>query len=284
MTMDQLREYVTAPSTNQQLSPNTILLHIKHSNLTTMAFPEFRVHLDDTIAQIKQRVYKSTGTLTDYMELSLFAADGTTLIATIPANASAQLLSLTLRTLRLENNGIIYVKDTDPFSKSRHGGLEDITQVKKFEISDEAYQKRGDNYRKFKEEQMKKDPSWTLQKHMQKQRQGNGVHANDGCEKENMGTENDNKELDISVDSRCEVFPGSRRGCVKYVGQVSELGQGVWIGVAYDEPVGKHDGQVNGVRYFSCKPNHGGFVKPHNCQVGEQFAEEDELQMSDDEL
>ena len=37
--------------------------------------------------------------------------------------------------------------------------------------------------------------------------------------------------------------PGDRRGQVAYVGLVDGLPAGLWIGVHYDEPVGKHDGE-----------------------------------------
>ena len=37
---------------------------------------------------------------------------------------------------------------------------------------------------------------------------------------------------------------------------------GRWVGVVYDEPVGKNDGTVKGVRLFKCKKNHGHLVRP----------------------
>ena len=33
-----------------------------------------------------------------------------------------------------------------------------------------------------------------------------------------------------------------------------------WYGVELDEPVGRHDGTVQGVRYFAANDNHGVFV------------------------
>lgn len=54
--------------------------------------------------------------------------------------------------------------------------------------------------------------------------------------------------LDIKVGERCEVEPGDegglhKRGVVRFVGP-TEFGNklGVWIGIQYDEPVGKNDG------------------------------------------
>lgn len=41
---------------------------------------------------------------------------------------------------------------------------------------------------------------------------------------------------------RCQVEPGEKRGIVKYVGRAESLGPGYWVGIQYDEPLGKHDG------------------------------------------
>nr|GMD88465.1 tubulin-folding cofactor B-like [Ipomoea batatas] len=48
------------------------------------------------------------------------------------------------------------------------------------------------------------------------------------------------------VGDRCQVELGERRGNVKFVGQAKTLAPGFWVGVQYDEPVGKHDG-INAV-------------------------------------
>ena len=46
----------------------------------------------------------------------------------------------------------------------------------------------------------------------------------------------------MKVGDRCQVEPGEKRGVVKYVGRAENLGPGFWVGVQYDEPLGKHDG------------------------------------------
>eukprot|EP00037_Helgoeca_nana_P014295 m.133155 g.133155 ORF g.133155 m.133155 type:complete len:872 (+) comp22485_c0_seq1:51-2666(+) len=49
---------------------------------------------------------------------------------------------------------------------------------------------------------------------------------------------------------------------VKYIGWTRFNNKGIWVGVAFGEPNGKHGGYVNGHRYFNCKPKHGLFVRP----------------------
>lgn len=48
--------------------------------------------------------------------------------------------------------------------------------------------------------------------------------------------------LQIKVGDRCEVELGTKRGVVKFLGQAEPLAPGFWVGVQYDEPLGKHDG------------------------------------------
>eukprot|EP00930_Biecheleria_cincta_P052847 TRINITY_DN38149_c0_g1_i1.p1 TRINITY_DN38149_c0_g1~~TRINITY_DN38149_c0_g1_i1.p1 ORF type:complete len:248 (-),score=48.46 TRINITY_DN38149_c0_g1_i1:48-791(-) len=49
-------------------------------------------------------------------------------------------------------------------------------------------------------------------------------------------------------------------GTVRFVGKIADQ-QGDFAGVELDDPKGKNDGEAKGVRYFTCPPNHGLFVK-----------------------
>lgn len=80
-------------------------------------------------------------------------------------------------------------------------------------------------------------------------------------------------ERHIVVGARCQLLPAesdARRGRVAYVGEVEGIpGLGKWVGVVLDEPTGKNDGSVKGVRYFECADNCGVFVRPERVEVGE---------------
>jgi tubulin-specific chaperone B len=83
----------------------------------------------------------------------------------------------------------------------------------------------------------------------------------------------------IPLGARCEVSPGAKRGAVRFVGAIPSLPPGPWVGVQYDEPVGKNDGTppaaVGGggsgppARLFECAPGFGGFVRPAAVTVGD---------------
>jgi len=53
---------------------------------------------------------------------------------------------------------------------------------------------------------------------------------------------------------------GTKPGVVVFVGP-TQFAAGEWVGVELDAAVGKNDGSVNGVRYFTCEPLHGVFAK-----------------------
>ena len=55
-------------------------------------------------------------------------------------------------------------------------------------------------------------------------------------------------------------------GIIRYVGHV-DFAEGLWLGVALKTAKGKHDGCVQGRRYFTCKPGHGLLVRPSRVSV-----------------
>lgn len=77
----------------------------------------------------------------------------------------------------------------------------------------------------------------------------------------------------LAVGDRCRVETketdggfARRVGTVAFAGP-TVLGDGVWIGVALDQPVaGLHDGFISGVRYFSCPPECGVLVRSSRVQ------------------
>lgn len=54
-----------------------------------------------------------------------------------------------------------------------------------------------------------------------------------------------------------------RNGTIRYIGSISAA-QGQFIGLELSEPNGKNDGSVRGERYFTCKPEHGLFIRPNS--------------------
>ena len=74
-----------------------------------------------------------------------------------------------------------------------------------------------------------------------KQRQKLGRFA----EKPDEGLQETEEDVNIQVGSRCQIEstePGfHKRGTVRFVG-ATKFAPAVWVGVEYDEPIGKNDG------------------------------------------
>lgn len=54
---------------------------------------------------------------------------------------------------------------------------------------------------------------------------------------------------------------GNKAGCVQFLGE-TQFAPGQWAGIVLDEPIGKNDGSVAGVRYFQSEPLRGIFTRP----------------------
>ncbi|ESO84679.1 hypothetical protein LOTGIDRAFT_131841, partial [Lottia gigantea] len=53
---------------------------------------------------------------------------------------------------------------------------------------------------------------------------------------------------------------GTKPGRIAFIGE-TKFAAGDWAGVVLDQPVGKNDGSVNGVKYFQCEPMKGVFSR-----------------------
>ncbi|XP_036392584.1 tubulin-folding cofactor B [Megalops cyprinoides] len=206
-----------------------------------------------TIAEFKSKLELVVGTPASCMDLQLFSTsdkfmqkleDNEALLGSYPVDDDCR----------------IHVIDR---SGAQSGEFSDLSKVEKYEITDEAYEKRTDSVRSF----------------MKKKKVGR-FNEEEAAQQASEQAEREAKEeaaaAAIAVGSRCQVQvtgQPTKIGTVMYVG-TTEFKPGYWVGVKYDEPLGKNDGSVNGKRYFECQPKYGAFVKPLSVTVGD-FPEED---------
>ncbi|XP_028651678.1 tubulin-folding cofactor B [Erpetoichthys calabaricus] len=202
-----------------------------------------------TLAELKCKLELVVGTPASSMELQLFSTTNKFLMNMDNDEAL-------LGSYPVDDDCRIHVIDK---TGAKIGEFEDLSRVEKYELPDDVYDKRTDSVRSFLK---KKKAGRFKEEDMEKEA--------DKEAEEKAATEN------VTVGSRCEVtIPGQPRklGTVMFVGK-AEFKPGYWVGIKYDEPLGKNDGSVNGKRYFECQDKYGAFVKPQNVTVGD-FPEED---------
>lgn len=160
----------------------------------------------------------------------------------------------------------------------------DVSGVEKYEMSKADYEKLDDSVM-----------AW-------KKRQGLGRFDPNTRPLEELAAErrqHDQSEITkrgIQVGLRCRVGGiDERRGFVRYVGEIDGLGGDkekgcVWVGVDFDEPVGRNDGSVEVEvlkdgkkerevrKVFEAKgKNYGAFARPEKVEVGDEFGVLDDL-------
>lgn len=243
----------------QIITQDFVNVHITKSDSENAAPVERRFKKGITIQEFKTKLELVTGGSASTMKLKVYDIKNN-FICDIDKDDSL------LGSYPIDDGMTIHVIDNFAMIKD----FADADSAERFRLSEEEYEKKGDTLRsflqrnklgKYNEEEMQK-----LKEQQQKELEEEAKLAEA-----------------VLVGARCEVrMPGqgARRATVRYNGAL-EGARGLWIGVQYDEPRGKNDGEVNGKRYFTCPPKYGGFVKPMYVTVGDFPVEEFDL---DDEI
>ncbi|KAK0411967.1 hypothetical protein QR680_005952 [Steinernema hermaphroditum] len=175
-----------------------------------------------------------------HMKLELRTADGRFFSSLTNDNAL-------LSELNVENKMIIFVHNTGGAAVSE---FDDVTKVEKYQMDDGAYDSRENSVRAWKKKILAEKASGDNESL-------EGLNVGDSCI--------------VQATKQCD-----RKAKIAFLG-TTQFSEGNWVGVVYDEPLGKNDGSVNGLRYFTCENLHGGFVKPRSVVVVLQEEEMEEI-------
>jgi tubulin-folding cofactor B len=234
-----------------------IRLNSTHSHTKTF-LAEIIFYKSTKLCEVIYTLSKKYGTLPEFMNVKLIKKNG----EERPLNNSHE--DRTISELGIENLDLIHVNDLNPNSALVKNDLDDVSKVKKYEISEIDYDKRNDSVRKFKAK-LQENPAYLSM-----------------IEKNKGNTYEDEAAL-IEVGARCLLGDGFRRGCVMYVGMVKEIGYGFYVGVLLDEPMGENNGSVKGKKYFECDDKFATFVRPNYVKTGD-FPAEDMFDADEDEI
>ncbi|CAD8098468.1 unnamed protein product [Paramecium primaurelia] len=223
---------------------STVKLTLTH-NISTNKMIDIRFDLMQTIGSIKESIEKRYGSDPKFMQLQLKDKQGNFITY---MNDDVKFLG----TYGAKDGYEVHIIDNNP--NSVLNGLEDVNKVQKYTISDEDYDKLPVNMRKFK------------QQVLQQQAAGGNLGQNKPEINDNF---QEAEALQIAIGSRCQILQGERRGTVRYVGQVPQMGLGYFIGIELDEPTGTNNGNIQGFQYFQCPQKFGIFVRPNELIVGD---------------
>ncbi|KAH9471643.1 hypothetical protein MJO28_017625 [Puccinia striiformis f. sp. tritici] len=210
-----------------------------------------------TIAELRAKLQPITGISAGSQRLALSINPGGTTDRSILLDND----ELTLLDYGVQEGATIDVVDTDPHSAALAGQYNDVSQVEKFELPIQEYEKRSDSLLAFK-----------IRNKLGR--------FNDDQNKESEEECNPNQEelqAKYPLGSRCQITPTTissnespLRGTLKFIGPVKfNQKHPYWIGVELDEPRGKNNGSVDGHPYFECPPNRGIFIQPDRVTLGD---------------
>jgi len=272
--MMELRDYVSARDATRYdgLAQGNLRLDVTHSNLV-QRWHDILFSEDMTIIEVKEKLYRHGGTPCSWQELYLRRGGSDTIFLMDERK--------TLGYYGAKSGMEIHIKDLDPHSISKHGGLEDVSQVEKYEMPDEEYDKLKNTVRAQKREAMAKQKAEAAARAEAGEEVGEELGGDSAESSKPLDMTIEEAQAAYPVGSRCEVDPGARRGEVCYVGHIINT-KGIFVGIRLDEPLGQNDGTKDGKEYFECRPKYGCFAKPANVRVGD-YPERDPF-ASDDEF
>lgn len=233
------------------MSASLVKVNVRHAR-TGGFVPEKRYALGTTISAIKANLATHFPCPADKMRLSLVDLDGDMLDGDMQDDKP-------LGYYQCQDGFTIDVVDLQ--ERAAITDFSDVSTVDKVTISEETYSKREESGRVFRERMV-------AAQRARMAAQGVEVPVELHQDSYKAAAEH------IQVNDRCKVSPGDRLGIVKYVGRIAPLKPGFWIGVEFDEPVGKNDGTAGGIRIFPCQALHGGFLRPDQVEVGDFPPEE----------
>ncbi|CAG0892283.1 unnamed protein product [Cyprideis torosa] len=217
---------------------------------STVSTFETRRRFDEgiSVGELKGRLELLTGGNPGTMKLELFDKDNH-FVKELRDN------SVSLGSVGVGDGFRVHVEDSSRLT----GEFEaELKEGEKFDLSHEEYKKKDDTVHAY----LSKNKLGKYSEEFQQKRQ----------EEER---EESRKAEGLRVGDRCRVTVVGqpvKLGTVMFVGEVG-FKPGAWVGIKYDEPLGKNDGCVGGRRYFECPPKYGGFVRPSCVDVGD-FPEE----------
>lgn len=134
------------------------------------------------------------------------------------------------------------MNNIDPSARVTEGQYTDVSQVPKFEISEEEYSSRqgelvATSFIVYDVVDLINID--TVLAYKKAHHIGRFAPSVTNHKEEELIPE------DITLNARCEVDTGDsglkKRGAIRFVGK-TKFAKGIWVGIEYDEPLGKNDG------------------------------------------
>lgn len=252
----------------------------KDPNSAPLVRSERRITPSWTISELKTKLEPITGIPASSQSIKTLALDGTTYVTLEPDTAQVGNPSWPLR----KGNELIVVDLRPPGFRVDYN---DVSAVEKYVMPESQYEKLDDSVLAWKKRQQlgRFDPNAKPLEVLVAERREHDLGLI--------------QQRGVKVGARCRVGESDeRRGSVRYVGEIEGLGGDrekgcVWVGVEYDEPVGRNDGSVEvesvvdgkksreSKRVFETRQKHGGFVRPEKLEVGDEWTVLDDLMGSD---